>query len=236
MERRGRPKANPELLEPILLAVVGLIARRGVGVISMRDVADASGVSVGRLQHHFGSRRNLMLRAQEWFLYSVIEEIGVMAAGADSPWDRLTRVCLRASAGADQERRAAIWIDLLAEAQRDTEVRSLVEAINDRWLEVLEGLVREGVASGEFRPALGARESAYMLVIFVDGLDVAELSGPPGEARREARLFTAARLLLGLEAEQGPLTAHEEIANISVLENQDGVTRAPRHSPRGLRP
>ncbi len=191
----------------MLLAVVELIAECGVAAVSMRDVAEASGVSVGRVQHHFGTRRNLMHRAQEWYLKSVIDHIAHISAGPGDPWDKLMRMCLHASTGGDQDLRAGIWIDLLAESRRDPEVRLIVGEINARWCAVMEESIAEGVAAGVFHPALAVQEAAQMLVMFVDGVDVAELTGPPGAQERDHRLPTLAALLLGLKPSPGKRNA-----------------------------
>lgn len=199
VEQRGRPKVKAESLEPILLAVAELIAERGVAAISMRDAAQAASVSVGRLQHHFGNRTNLMHQAQGWYLHSVIAQITQIVDGLGNPWEKLMRLCARASAGADQLHRARIWIDLLAESRRDPDVRELVAQINDRWCAVIEETITEGVEAGTFHPILSIREVAQILVTFVDGLDVGELTGPSGSTDRDPQLPTMARLLLGLE-------------------------------------
>ena len=199
MERRGRPRVAAESLNPILLATVGLIAERGTASVSMRDIAAAAGVSVGRLQHHFENRRNLVRRAQTWYLQSVVEELAAISAGPSGVWDRLMGMCLHAAAGGDRGRRVAVWIDLLAQSPRDPEVRALVAEINERWCAVMEKIIGEGVEAGVFRPVLGVRETAETLVLLVDGLDVAELTGPASGLGRDRRLAVAAGLLLGVD-------------------------------------
>lgn len=186
----------------MLLAAVGLIAERGTASVSLREIAEAAGVSVGRLQHHFGSRRDLVRRAQGWYLQSVVGELAAISAGTGTPWERLLDMCLHAAAGGDRRRRVRIWIDLLAQSPRDPEVRELVAEINARWCAVMEGIVAEGVEAGVFRPVLGARETAQTLVLLVDGLDVGELTGPVSAPGADRRLAVAAGLLLGVEVDR----------------------------------
>lgn len=205
MERRGRPRVAVASLDPILLAAVGLIAEHGTAAVSMRDIAQAAGVSVGRLQHHFENRRNLVHRAQGWYLQSVVAELSEISAGAGGPWERLMGMFLHAAVGGDRHRRVRIWVDLLAQSAHDPEVRTLVAEINERWCAVMEGIIGEGMAAGAFRPVLGARETAETLVLLVDGLDVAELTGPPAGPVAARRLAVTASLLLGVEAGLGTI-------------------------------
>ena len=47
--------------EPIIRALFEVIYHSGVDGVSMRAVAGAAGVSVGAIQHHFGSREQLIV-------------------------------------------------------------------------------------------------------------------------------------------------------------------------------
>ena len=198
MERRGRPRVAAESLEPMLRATVGLIARRGAASVTMRDIAEAANVSVGRLQHHFESRSQLVHKAQEWYLQSVVDDMAAIAAGSAGPWERVLDMCLHASLGGNRRQRVLIWIDLLAQSQRDAKVQLLVSEINARWCAVMEGIIAEGAAAGVFRPRLGVRETAETLVLLVDGIDVAALTDPGAAAAPDRRLVAAAEVLLGL--------------------------------------
>ncbi len=197
MEPRGRPRVTAESLEPVLRAAVRLIAGRGGASVTMRDMADAAGVSVGRLQHHFGNRSNLIRTAQSWYLLSVVEDVARIACGPEGPWDRLMGMCLHAAASEDRHQRALIWIDLLAQSPRDPGARQLVTDINERWCDVMEEIIAEGESLGDFSPVLGIRETAETLVLLVDGLDVAAVTGLAGAPSLEHRLAAAAGALLG---------------------------------------
>lgn len=198
MEQRGRPRISAESLEPILRATVELIALRGAASVTMRDIADVANVSVGRLQHHFENRSKLVHKAQEWYLQSVVDDMAAIAAGSAGPWERLLDMCRHASRGGNRRQRVLVWIDLLAQSQRDAQVQLLVSEINARWCAVMEGIIAEGEAAGAFRPSLGVRETAETLVLLVDGIDVAALTDPESIAVPDQRLVAAAEVLLGL--------------------------------------
>ena len=58
--RVARPRADPELLRKIAVAVFELVAARGVDGASMRAVAGATGLSTGTLNYHFTNKRGLV--------------------------------------------------------------------------------------------------------------------------------------------------------------------------------
>jgi AcrR family transcriptional regulator len=198
MERRGRPRSTAESLEPMLLVAIELIAQCGSASVTMRDIAEAADVSVGRLQHHFESRNKLIRKAQEWYLQAMVDEIAAISVGSEGPWERVVDMCLHASLGGDRRKRVLVWIDLLAQSPRDAEVRLLVSEINASWCAVMEGIIAEGVARGVFWPSLGVRGTAETLVLLVDGIDVAALTGLGPVDAPDRRLVAAAEVLLGV--------------------------------------
>lgn len=72
----------------ILLAVLRVVAARGIGAVSIRSVAAEAGVSVGRVQHYFASKRDL-IRATVAFMISAAEARHFDVEQARSPEDEL---------------------------------------------------------------------------------------------------------------------------------------------------
>src|SRR6185295_19930044 len=64
-KRRGRPPGGTALGEStrqkLYRTAIGLIAERGYAQTTLRDVADAAGVSVGLLYRYFPNKRAVML-------------------------------------------------------------------------------------------------------------------------------------------------------------------------------
>lgn len=61
----------------IVQAVWAVIAAEGIEGVSMRSVARAAGVSVGRIQHHFGSRADLVRASARAMIDGAAEHQGV---------------------------------------------------------------------------------------------------------------------------------------------------------------
>ncbi|GGN56674.1 TetR family transcriptional regulator [Actinoplanes lobatus] len=54
-------------------AAIALFAERGVASASIRDIAQAAGVSSGLLRHHFGSKEGLRDACDEWAMSRVVQ-------------------------------------------------------------------------------------------------------------------------------------------------------------------
>ncbi|MBO3740111.1 TetR/AcrR family transcriptional regulator [Actinoplanes flavus] len=54
-------------------AAITLFAERGVASASIRDIAQAAGVSSGLLRHHFGSKEGLRDACDEWAMSRIIQ-------------------------------------------------------------------------------------------------------------------------------------------------------------------
>lgn len=54
-------------------AAIELFAEKGIGGASIRDIAQAAGVSSGLLRHHFGSKEGLRDACDEWALGRISE-------------------------------------------------------------------------------------------------------------------------------------------------------------------
>jgi hypothetical protein len=92
-------------------------------------------------------------------------------------------------------------VEFLAMA-RDEELRAHLAAFYEAWRRPFREAITHGVASGAFRPALPAEDLVDLLIMGVDGAEVATVLAAPGTTR-EGLLAThvaAARVLLGVRA------------------------------------
>lgn len=171
--------------QAIIVAVWKLIAHGGIEGVTFRRVADQAGVSVGRIQHHFGSRETLVRAA----CVAMIE----MAHGQyqdlpDEPLKRLTHVLVHAIPDSTLARfGVSVWYAYLAKSVDDAEIGRLLadtkrgtEDECARLIELLDG--HQG----------DARRTARRLLALADGLTVRVLVGDLSGS--EARESLAAEL------------------------------------------
>jgi AcrR family transcriptional regulator len=159
--------------DEILASTAQVVDRLGLAATRIADVAEALDVSPALVFYHFGTKDDLIV---ETFAYAVERDLGrldgAVAKGTD-PVDKLRRA-LRSYGPTGPATGWRIWIDAWALAQRDAAIRKVLRRMDERWCDVLRGLVDEGVAEGTFKcddaEAAVARVSAML-----DGLSVAAL-------------------------------------------------------------
>jgi AcrR family transcriptional regulator len=159
--------------DEILASTAEVVDRVGLAATRVTDVADALSVSPALVFYHFGTKDELIVEA---FAYAVERDLGrldkAVARGTD-PVDQLRRA-LKSYGPTGPAKGWRIWIDAWALAQREPEIRKVLRRMDDRWCDVLRGIVEAGVADRVFScpdpDATVARVSAML-----DGLSVATL-------------------------------------------------------------
>lgn len=88
----GTPPGTPfgPTEERILTAALGLIGRRGVRRLGMREIAEAAGVSRGTLYRYFPSKDHVLASAAAFDALRFSDGLDAMLAAALSPGDRIT--------------------------------------------------------------------------------------------------------------------------------------------------
>ncbi len=201
--RPGRPTIDPSELIPLLEAVLRLAARRSSQLMTIREIASEAGVSVGRLQHHFGSRDDLITQAFEHHLLLVVERFNAMREAPGTVIERMEQVLREVAIGRSWER-STIWVDIIARAVVSEKYREIANVINEQWRNLLVEIVQEGVDSGEFRVRSSVADAAAHLVAVSDGLSMLVVSGgeaavAAGAEYRRRLVFDAASAVLDVD-------------------------------------
>jgi len=136
-------------LERILRAAVSVFAQRGYDGASLREVAEAAGVTKPTLYNHFGSKASLYEETIRWMHARVIRRLEQAAAGHTSAYERLLSIM---QAELEQARQ---YSDLIRVGHSllflPDEVQPCIrpqELFQERF-NLLLRVVREGVATGE---------------------------------------------------------------------------------------
>jgi AcrR family transcriptional regulator len=86
----GAPEGFSPTEERILTAALGLIGRRGVRRLGMREIAEAAGVSRGTLYRYFPSKDHVLAAAAEYDAQRFSDGIDEILAAARTPEDRIS--------------------------------------------------------------------------------------------------------------------------------------------------
>lgn len=162
---------STERREALLASVVHVIAQRGIDGTRYQDVAEEAGVSIGTLQHYFGTRRAMILDA---IAHSVA--IGGAAIvdridGVEDPRERLRTVIAWATDGLEgREDEWKVWLEGLAAATRDPEIERTVVASYATWQSPIARAIADGAALGHYRPVGDPEEVAAIILAAIDGV------------------------------------------------------------------
>lgn len=154
----------------IVLALWRFISRHGIDQVSLRKVAAEADVSVGRIQHYFGTRDALVLAGCEAMIVGAEARYEDETADS-SPLKRLRFVLTHAIPQSESVRHGTtLWFSYLAASVNNPAIGTLL-AETKRGTE--EECARLIAALGVVEPVLAARR----LLALTDGLTVRVLVG-----------------------------------------------------------
>jgi len=184
--------------EQILAAAERLLVDNGVERTRLRDVAAAAGVSIGMVQHYFDTRDRLVAELFDWSARRRLEAWVSLEPGDADAWRRIETLIEHALAE-PLLRHSRIWIEFLAMA-RDEALRDRLAGFYEAWRRPFREAIEAGVASGLFAPTMPTDGLVDLLIMLVDGAEVATALGAPGTSRERflSTHLAAARTLLGV--------------------------------------
>jgi AcrR family transcriptional regulator len=183
----------------ILAAAARVIARRGLTALRLADVAAEAGLSVGTIQHYFGTRERLLV---ETFAFETERAFDRwMSAGADgaNAWEQLVALVDIVLDPPTFRERWTRWLQFWAAYARDPKLRRFMGQTYDRWRAPFERAIDTGIESGEFEPELPRDIVVDRTLALFDGLALQVLIEAPGTSLERMR----ALLLAGLASDLG---------------------------------
>ena len=168
------PGTADQRREQMLHAALEVISERGYADTRIADVAERAGVSPALVIYYFKTKDQLLTDAiryyeDAWYAVGQRRMQGLPSAAA-----RLEEfVAMSCLADAEPEPETSqLWLDFWAQAARNDEVGSVRQKSDERWREIIAGLVRDGQQAGEFRSEVDAASFAIYLSTLLDGLTI----------------------------------------------------------------
>lgn len=150
----ARPRAtNAEGIDTrqrILAAAMRLIAARGYADTRLAAVAAEAGVSLGLVQHFFGTRAGLLQAAFAAGAEADLAMADAIAAGPGDAWGRLSRLAEYACSDDDETAEGSwvFWLELSLAARRDPALGLPTGLTDGAWRDLFAGLIVAGVEDG----------------------------------------------------------------------------------------
>lgn len=183
---------HQERRQQIADAVCRLLGREGLDAVSLRQVAAEAGVSMGRVQHYFATKDEMLLFAFRTVGERVRHRIGVAAAAVGQPPAprSLLRAMLREMLPLDAQSRfeAPVWVAVLGKAVVAPEVAASLRDDARRFTGFLAEQIAAARGDEDGDDGDAARRDAEALLALVDGLMVHLLVGQLDEASATAVL------------------------------------------------
>jgi AcrR family transcriptional regulator len=175
----GRGTVQNDRVERILDALIELLATRGPDALSIRNVASAAGVSVGAVQHHFGTKEKLLQAAMLTVEQRFASRIADLLRDDPSPESRLRAFCVEiAGLGSDDITEVVVWTVFAARSAVDDGIR---QHHVSSWRHT-EDVLRALVDAAYPQATADSADSAALLLAVLDGIAVSRA------AERSARL------------------------------------------------
>ena len=145
---------EPTRREELLELAAAMFAERGLKATTVRDIADAAGILSGSLYHHFSSKEQMVEEVLGTFLDWLFTRYREILATETNPLARLRGLFL-ASFEAIEHHHAEVVIYQDEAKRLSGQPRfAFVDERNREQREMWVGLLREGIAAGEFRADL----------------------------------------------------------------------------------
>jgi len=183
---RNGQEASRKLM---LGTVYELISERGIEGLSMRQIAQAVGMSTGTINYYFKNKQGLLVAALE----SAYELPADWEQYQGSAAAQLRRLVLGYVCRSERDRFWRFWINYLAMSTRDEKMLSHQQARYARQERFWGKLIKDGMASGEFHREIDPLQKAEELLSLAHGLLMRQLIMPNAETRAHAhKLLSAA--------------------------------------------
>lgn len=180
--------AQTSTRDRIIAAALGLMTERGFAGVTMKAVAETAGIARQTLYNHFPDVDSIVAEAIETHQIDSLNSLRSVLATIESPVARLEHLVRQAAAAAVHHHPAAgIQHGLSAEMQ------ATLQEHDAELTSIIEGALRAGIESNEFRSDLDIATDAQLIKRMLDA--VAELTSANPEGLH-ATVAAATRTLL----------------------------------------
>jgi len=161
------PVLAPHMRDELAQAAFDLFSERGIGNVTVDEIAARAGVTKGSLYWHFKSKKEIVLAAAQIYYRTWLQLAHAEAAATRDPLDQIRRLwrmsinrCLF-----DRPKRA-FSTELFAMGLHDTEIRSSWGQFYDSVREMFVGVIQAACNAGRLRIEDPRRAADWVLATF----------------------------------------------------------------------
>lgn len=134
----------------ILQCFTAMVAERGYDEVSVRDVAEALGISKGTILHHFRSKESLLEELHGDYMRRRLAEAHQLLAAFDDPVDQLQLIVYQLMLSQRDDRAATVAFarEIVRFAEED--VMSDVRTMRHEYSTLVTDIIGRGVERGDF--------------------------------------------------------------------------------------
>ncbi|MCC5948666.1 MAG: TetR family transcriptional regulator C-terminal domain-containing protein [Nitriliruptoraceae bacterium] len=187
----------------ILCAAIQVVGRKGALGARLKDIAREADVSLGLVQHYFGTRDELMEHTFRMMLSISLDRVRAVEARDPDPLHTLVSMLrLHAYGSVDFAERWGFWVEMWSSARRDPALAEIARTIYELWTVPFESTIRRLQQEGRCRTDISAAAAAVLIMGLIDGLAVRSLVDPTTLTVDQvySSLFTASFAVLGIAA------------------------------------
>lgn len=200
-QARAQRKTPEARAAEITAAAQDLAREQGLSAVTSRTLAKRVGVAPGLVSHYCPNMDALVADTFAAIVAGELEDVGRMVEQAAGPAARLGAL-LGTSLDRTRQDVTLVWVEAWALGLRNEVLAASVRAQMDAWQGVVQGLVEEGVAAGDFAVD-DAAAAAWQLLGMLDGLNAQALVRWDGGSSRASLIGRAVEAMVG--AQRGAL-------------------------------
>ncbi len=147
----------------LMTAAIALFARKGYAATTVREIVEAARVTKPVLYYHFGSKEGIFLAMMQEALGEFDARVAESLRAGGTVAERTVRLLDGAAALMLEHLDVMRVVDAIYYGPPQGAPRFDFEVLHRSFMDTLIGLVREGMACGEFRPG-DAEDVAWAIV------------------------------------------------------------------------
>jgi DNA-binding transcriptional regulator YbjK len=181
-----RPKDQVRRRRELVAAASDVIARKGMGAVRLRDVAEAAGMTSGNVLYYYDGLDDLFFAAYERAVERFCVEREAAVARLRKPARKLAAALRLGVPTGPEDTEIRLLYEFEAVAFRSPACADLMAGYVERQVDMYAAILEEGAAAGDFALAGDPRRLARNIVALEDGHGVYVLTGQvsPGELER----------------------------------------------------